>query len=53
MDLGEYKDFNEVLQAEGKEKLKEIMESHKKIKDISPLPMFYGERGKFLFNRKV
>ena len=50
VDLGEYKDFNEVLQAEGKEKLKEIMESHKKIKDISPLPMFYGERGKFLFD---
>lgn len=32
VDLGKYKDFNEVLQAEGKEKLKEIMESHKKIK---------------------
>ena len=32
VDLGKYKDFNEVLQAEGKEKLNEIMESHKKIK---------------------
>ena len=50
VDLGKYKDFNEVLEAEGKEKLKEIMESHKKIKDFSPLPMFYGERGKFLFD---
>lgn len=50
VDLGKYKDFNEILQAEGKEKLNEIMESHKKIKVVSPLPMFYGERGKFLFD---
>lgn len=48
VEYGEYKDFNEVLMAEGKEKIKEI------IKNAVPLPNdennFFGEKGKFLFD---
>ena len=48
VEYGEYKDFNEVLMAEGKDKIKEI------IKNIVPLPTdennFFGEKGRFLFD---
>ena len=48
VEYGEYKDFNEVLMAEGKEKIQEI------IKNIVPLPTdennFFGEKGRFLFD---
>lgn len=48
VEYGEYKDFNEVLMAEGKEKIQEI------IKNVVPLPNdennFFGEKGKFLFD---
>lgn len=48
VEYGEYKDFNEVLMAEGKDKIKEI------IKDVVPLPTdennFFGEKGRFLFD---
>lgn len=48
VEYGEYKDFNEVLMAEGKDKIKEI------IKNVVPLPTdennFFGEKGRFLFD---
>lgn len=48
VNYGEYKDFNEVLTAEGKEKIRGI------IKNVVPLPIdisvFFGEKGKFLFS---
>ena len=47
VDLGKYKDFNEVLQAEGISKVKEIVENATNIEIDKSI--FYGERGKFLF----
>ena len=47
VDLGKYKDFNEVLQAEGTLKVKEIVENAINIEIDKSI--FYGERGKFLF----
>ena len=47
VDLGKYKDFNEVLQAEGTSKIKEIVENAINIEIDKSI--FYGERGKFLF----
>ena len=47
VDLGKYKDFNEVLQAEGTSKVKEIVENATNIEIDKSI--FYGERGKFLF----
>ena len=47
VDLGKYKDFNEVLQAEGTSKVKEIVENATNIGIDKSI--FYGERGKFLF----
>lgn len=48
VEYGEYKDFNEILMAEGKDKIKEI------IKNAVPLPTdknnFFGEKGRFLFD---
>ena len=47
VDLGKYKDFNEILQAEGTSKVKEIVENATNIGIDKSI--FYGERGKFLF----
>lgn len=47
VDLGKYKDFNEVLQAEGTSKVKGIVENATNIEIDKSI--FYGERGKFLF----
>lgn len=47
VDLGKYKDFNKVLQAEGTSKVKEIVENATNIEIDKSI--FYGERGKFLF----
>ena len=47
VDLGKYKDFNEILQAEGISKVKEIVENATNIEIDKSI--FYGERGKFLF----
>ena len=48
VEYGKYKDFNEVLMTEGKEKIQEI------IKKVVPLPTdknnFFGEKGRFLFD---
>ena len=47
VDLGKYKDFNEVLKAEGTSKVKEIVENATNIEIDKSI--FYGERRKFLF----
>lgn len=51
VDLGEFKDFNEVLTGGGAETLKNIISGAEKVKyDIAFAPSFFGEKGKFLFD---
>lgn len=47
VNLGKYKDFNEVLEQEGVAKVRDILDSASSIW-VDP-SIFYGEKGKFLF----
>lgn len=51
VDLGEFKDFNEVLMKKGVETLKDIISKAHRLSNILEIvPKFWGEKEKFLFD---